>query len=100
MVLLPLPLTSLSLRRLDSLAIFLNVMMHSISSPAYTVGSFQRTYARMFDCEGGGGSIVTSGNIAGPLWWTAALSSAFHGIGAIAAFSRSPIAFGPVYHMS
>lgn len=39
-------------------AMFLKVMMHSISSPAYTVGSFQCTKARIFDGGGGGGMVA------------------------------------------
>ena len=37
---------------------FLNVMMHSTCSPAYTAGSFHCTYARMFDGADGVGGIV------------------------------------------
>jgi len=36
---------------------FLNVMMHSMSSPAYTLGSLHRTKARMFE-DGGVVGIV------------------------------------------
>lgn len=39
-------------------AMFLNVMMHSICSPAYTAGSFHCTYARMFDGADGVCGIV------------------------------------------
>lgn len=39
-------------------ATFLNVMIHSISSPAYTVGCFQCTKARMFEAGGGGGIVA------------------------------------------
>lgn len=39
-------------------ATFLNVMMHSISSPAYTLGSLHWTNARMFEGKGGAGMVV------------------------------------------
>lgn len=38
-------------------AMFLNVMMHSTCSPAYTAGSFHCTYARMFDGADGVGIV-------------------------------------------
>ena len=39
---------------------FLKVMMHSMSSPAYTLGSLHRTKARMFE-DGGVVGIVAEG---------------------------------------
>lgn len=49
---------SLSRARSGGSALFLKVMMHSISSPAYTLGSLQRTKARMLDGGAGGGMLM------------------------------------------
>ena len=40
------------------LDMFLNVMMHSISSPAYTLGSLHCTYARILDGAVAGGILL------------------------------------------
>lgn len=55
---------SLSRTRSGDSAMFLKVMIHSTSSPAYTVGSLQRTQARMFE-GGAAGGIVREVRLAG-----------------------------------
>lgn len=49
-----------SLARSGGSAMFLKVMMHSISSPAYTFGSLQRTKARIFEGGAAGGILEVS----------------------------------------
>lgn len=50
--------SSSSCRSPGGRAMFLKVMIHSISSPANTVGSFQCTKARMLEADWGGGMVA------------------------------------------
>lgn len=87
------PLVSLFLLLPRGFAMFLNVMIHSISSPAYIVGSFQCTKARMFDSKGGMGGIIVVVAAAAVALLLLAARLALHGEVAAIAFFQHLVAF-------